>query len=366
MSQAPERPAEQGVELDVPAVGDPVPCFGFQADTMSPEDNAAAWREAVGTLFEVDELAWGELEPFRADLVSYALGPVVLGATRASSQRFRRTPETIARSGVDHVIVQLYTSGGYDGVAGNRPMQVRAGDICVFDLAQVLETRATAFANVTLVVPRPRMEACLSHPEALHGLVLPGTNVAAALIGRHLQALIELAPAMTLADCAPVIEGSVGLIAACLRAEMDRSDSRADAGEADLLIRIKRQIEGHLGDPGLSGASVARHFGLSRSTLYRLFTPYGGVAAYVRSRRLHRAFFELTAPGARIKEVARRWQLGSGEVFNRSFKAAYGITPKMARSASALAAEGRHANDDAPRSQLSRWMRSMGAPSRTP
>lgn len=229
MSEAPEQPAGPGSELEARGVGDPVPCFGFQADTMNAEDNAAAWREAVGTLFEVDELAWGEPGPFRADLVSYALGPVVLGATRASGQRFRRTPETIARSGVDHVIVQLYTGGGYDGVAGSRPMQVRAGDICVFDLAQTLETRATAFANVTLVVPRPRMEACLSHPEALHGLVLPSTNVTAALIGRHLQALIELAPAMTLTDCEPVIEGSVGLIAACLRAESERSAFRAVA-----------------------------------------------------------------------------------------------------------------------------------------
>lgn len=365
MSEAPERPARPGSELEALRAGDPVPCFGFQANTMSPEDNVTAWREAVGTLFEVDELAQGEPGSFRADLVSYALGPVVLGATRASGQRFRRTPETIARSGVDHVIIQLYTGGGYDGVAGSRPMRVRAGDICVFDLSQTLETRATAFANVTLVVPRPRMEACLSHPEALHGLVLQSTNVTAALIGRHLQALIELAPAMTLSDCEPVIEGSVGLIAACLRAELERSASKPHAGEMDLLIRIKHQIEGQLGDPDLSGASIARHFGLSRSALYRLFTPYGGVAAYVRSRRLHRAFFELTAPGARIKDVARRWQLGSSDVFNRTFKAAYGITPKMARSASMLPDGRGHANDDTPRSQLSRWMRSMGTPSRT-
>ena len=124
------------VDADSVKVGDLVPRFDFRAETMSPEDKAGAWREAVGTLFDVDELGHGEPGPFRADLTSFALGPVLLGTTRASGQRFRRTVDTIARSNVDHIIMQLYVRGGYEGVAGQRPMRVQPGDICLFDLAQ--------------------------------------------------------------------------------------------------------------------------------------------------------------------------------------------------------------------------------------
>lgn len=351
------------VDADSVKVGDLVPRFDFRAETMSPEDNAGAWREAVGTLFDVDELGHGEPGPFRADLTSFALGPVLLGTTRASGQRFRRTVDTIARSNVDHIIMQLYVRGGYEGVAGQRPMRVQPGDICLFDLAQTLDTRATAFENVTMVIPRPKLASYLPNVEALHGLVIPGTEVAGALIGRHLQALVDVAPSMMQAECEMAVEASIGLITACLRAELQRADQGAGAGsEADRVIRIKQHIEARLGDPGLSGESILRELGLSRSALYRLFAPHGGVEAYIRGRRLHRAFFDLTAPGARAKDVAGRWHLGSEASFHRAFKVAYGITPKMARAVAQLPRSAGTDDPQKPRSVLSRWMRGMAAP----
>lgn len=351
------------VDADAVKVSDLVPRFGFQAESMAPDDNAAAWREAVGTLFDVDELALGEPGPFRADLTSFALGSVLLGTTRASGQRFRRTVDTIARSNVDHIIMQLYVQGGYEGVAGQRPMRVQPGDICLFDLAQTLDTRASAFENVTMVIPRPKLAAYLPNLEALHGLVIPGSEVAGALIGRHLQALLDVAPSMMQAECEMAVEASIGLITACLRAELQRAEQgTGSAGEADRLIRIKQHIEARLGDPDLSGESILRQFGLSRSVLYRLFGPHGGVEAYIRSRRLHRAFFDLTAPAARAKDVAGRWQLGSEASFHRAFKAAYGITPKMARAVAQLPRSAGSEDPQKPRSVLSRWMRGMAAP----
>lgn len=351
------------IDADSVRIGDLVPRFDFQADAMSPEDNANAWREAVGTLFDVDELAYDEPGPFRADLLSFALGPVLLGTTRASSQRFRRTVDTIARSSVDHIILQLYVAGGYDGVAGRRPMQVRAGDICLFDLAQTLDTRATAFENITMVIPRPKLAAYLPSLEALHGLVIPGTEVAGALIGRHLQALIDVAPSMMQSECDMAVEASIGLITACLRAELHRADLSAGTGDSgDRLIRVKQHIEARLGDATLSGESILGQLGLSRSVLYRLFAPHGGVEAYIRSRRLHRAFFDLTMPGARAKDVAVRWHLGAESSFNRAFKAAYGITPKMARAVAQLSRDASMEGPHPPRSMLSRWMRGMAAP----
>ena len=85
--------------------------YGFRGAEMEPEANAIAWREAVSPLFNVDDLGWGQTTPFRADIESYAMGPVLLGYTRFSPQCFTRSLEVIARSGVDHLILQLYLSG---------------------------------------------------------------------------------------------------------------------------------------------------------------------------------------------------------------------------------------------------------------
>jgi AraC-like DNA-binding protein len=344
-----------------------LPSFGFVADDMGVDENIAAWREAVGTLFDVDELASGEPGRFRADLRSYAMGPVLLGLARASGQRFTRTAETIARSGVDHIILQLYIKGGYDGRAGHAAVRVRAGDICMLDLAQTLQTRATAFENLTLVVPRPLFDAQLIRVEDLHGLVLSGEGALARLLARHLAALFEAAAEMSLDQCQSVVEGTVSFIVACLKGELERRDADRGVSADASLFRIRQYIEAHLADPELTASSVAAHFGLSRASLYRLFAPVGGIADHIRSRRLHRAFFDLAAAGSRnirIGEVARRWQLGTDAHFTRLFKAAYGVTPRAARDAALVGARRQDGQEraDEPISTLTRWMRQIAPP----
>ena len=341
-----------------------LPSFGFSSEQMGPEDNIAVWCVCSVLFFEVDELAAGEHPPFRADLRSYAMGSILLGMARASGLCFCCLVVSFARSGVDHIILQLYVNGGYEGVAGEMPIRVEPGDICVLDLARTFETRARAFENVTLVVPRPTFDARLLQLNDLHGLVLPGRSALAQLLARHLSALLEYAPRMTPDECLAAVQGTVALASACLKGEFERRDADRTVTAEASLFRIRQHIEARLSDPDLSTDAIALHFGLSRASLYRLFAPIGGVAEYIRSRRLHRAFFELAASGARgvrISKVARRWQLGSDAHFARSFKAAYGITPRAAREAALL---GVMAQAPAGRdvSTVTRWMREIAAP----
>lgn len=352
------------METEISSVSSLVPSFGFSADRMGTEENIAAWRAAVSTFFDVDELAAGEGQPFRADLRSYALGSVVFGLARASSQHFRRDTRTMARSGVDHVIIQAYLRGGYHGTAGRREIRVRAGDICVLDLAQTLETWATPFENLTLVVPRPMLDARLLRTEELHGLVLSGGSPLTAMLTSHLHSLLDQAPRMSFEESQAVVEGTVALVSACIRGEVERRDAQCSTPADASLFRIRQYIETQLTSADLSADSVATHFGLSRASLYRLFAPIGGIADYIRRRRLHRAFFDLVGSrNRRISEVARRWQLGTDAHFARSFKAAYGISPRAARDAAAVPHDPATSGQaDTGPSTLTRWMRGIAPP----
>ncbi|WP_316224845.1 MULTISPECIES: helix-turn-helix domain-containing protein [unclassified Bradyrhizobium] len=360
-----EPPQQQDVvETEIKTVSSLVPSFGFSSEGMETEANIAAWRAAVSTFFEVDELAANEPGPFRADVRSFAMGSVLFGLARASGQHFRRDTHTIARSGVDHVIIQAYVRGGYHGTAGERPIRVTAGDICVLDLAQTFETWASPFENLTLVIPRPMFDARLLQMQGLHGLVLAANSPLTALLARHLEALLDYAPRMSFEECQAVVEGTVSLVSACIRGEIERRDAERIAPEETSLFRIRQYIETQLSSADLNTESVAAHFGLSRASLYRLFAPLGGIAEYIRSRRLHRAFFDLVGSrNTRISEVARRWQLGTDAHFARSFKAAYGITPRAAREAALLGSQ-QHASEQADPglSTLTRWMRGIAPP----
>jgi AraC-like DNA-binding protein len=353
------------VTINKPDPKAPLPQYGFDAAEMSPEDNYSAWRSAVATMFDIDMPGRGDLGPFHADLRTFAMGSVLFGLARAAAQRFHRTNETIARSGVDHVIVQLYVKGGYTGVAGKRPIVVRQGDICVLDFAETLDTQATDFENLTIVIPRIMIEQRLDQG-SLHGLVLKADTALAKLLGQHFVTLFQLAPTMTFDECEAAIDGTIALILACLRGELEARDAHDSGMDSISLANIRRYINEHLAETGLSADAIARQFGLSRSSLYRLFEPLGGVADYIRRKRMHRAFFDVISPALadrRISEIARRWQFASESSFSRAFKATYGITPSGARETSIF---GKGTLGNAPHEtyqpDLSRWMREISAP----
>ena len=238
-------------------------------------------------------------------------------------------------------------------------MKVEPGDICVFDLGQTLQTRALASEVLTMIIPRLLLDPRLPQPELLHGLVLTSDNVLTSLLGRHLITLFDHAGRMTFDESVSAAQGTVALAVACMQGELERRDAVLSGPHSLSLLEVRRFIDQHLTSPLLSADMIAAEFGMSRATLYRLFAPLGGVANFIRARRLHRAFFDLADPGTRVSEVARRWCFSSEAVFSRSFKAAYGISPRAARGASLLG--GQHiakvSSTDVP--VLGRWMRDL-------
>jgi AraC-like DNA-binding protein len=65
--------------------------------------------------------------------------------------------------------------------------------------------------------------------------------------------------------------------------------------------------------------------------LYRAFDSFGGVAAYITTRRLDRAFEALVARRDRaltIGEIARRHGFTSDAHFSRAFRARFGLSPR--------------------------------------
>ena len=131
------------------------------------------------------------------------------------------------------------------------------------------------------------------------------------------------------------------------------------------LRGLRRLIEANLDDPTLGPDYLIADGSISRSTLYRLFEPFGGVAAYVRQRRLTRAFQILSDPATqheRIGTVAARCGFADDTVFSRAFRRAYGMSPNDIRAA----ADGRQgagvgASGGHPFHDLNSWLIGLDA-----
>jgi AraC-like DNA-binding protein len=101
------------------------------------------------------------------------------------------------------------------------------------------------------------------------------------------------------------------------------------------LARIKTIIRQNLRSAMLGPERLCRLAGVSRSQLYRLFEPQGGVAHYIQAERLRAACRALTAfgGGRDISAIAEDVGFFDHSTFSRVFRREFGCTPRDFRTA---------------------------------
>lgn len=302
--------------------------YGFDGTTLNRDDNVALWRTTVEPLFQVEPAAADAHPDFATRMRSRPIGTGVLAEARSGAQQFRRDARTVATTGIDHVMVQLYRRGGYHGTTARGDIIVRPGDICVLDLNQTCATSADPFSTISLMIPRARLEAALPLVETVHGTVLRRETAVSQMVGLHLQSLATMLPQASADEGDALLDLSVGLSANALASQ--RSDPVMN--EQPLFQRLCALVEGNLHDPQFDVAALAAQGGCSRTTLYRLFEETGGVAAFIRERRLRRALGDVLRGWPGVATIANRWGFAHPSSFTRAFVDRYGMTPREARS----------------------------------
>lgn len=95
-----------------------------------------------------------------------------------------------------------------------------------------------------------------------------------------------------------------------------------------LLHDIIGFIDGRLGDYDLGERMIRNAFNLSRATLYRRFQPLGGIASFIRDKRLQLAHMHLRGnPTCSLTWLLYEVGFSSERQFQRSFQARYGMSP---------------------------------------
>ncbi|WUT00207.1 helix-turn-helix domain-containing protein [Streptomyces sp. NBC_00708] len=111
-----------------------------------------------------------------------------------------------------------------------------------------------------------------------------------------------------------------------------------------LLRQVSAFIDHHIADPDLTPGLIAARHHLSLRSLHALFHDEPeGVAATIRRRRLEGCRADLARPALRrqpIQAVAARWGFTSATAFSRTFRTAYGVTPRDYRADALRQADG--------------------------
>jgi AraC-like DNA-binding protein len=306
-----------------------VPTIHFDTASLPEGEGFDRWRSAIAGY---DITRPDDAGAFEAKVDAWTLGDLVVTSNRLGGARFVRSAEKTRADGIDHYSFFLLRQGGaWIGDIGGSLLTIGPGQVVVFDLTRPMDAEWTGGECITLGIARRVLDAATPHMPDLHGALLDGA--AGRLIADHFLSLVRELPTLKQDDVSVVTRATVALVASCVTAAAEGRQSTEATSGAPLWHRIRRYIDQNLAEPDLTPERVARELSLSRSALYRAFTPSGGIAAYIRTRRLEAVHVLLNDPNERrsIADIAYDFGFVSDAHFSRTFGQQFGYSPREAR-----------------------------------
>lgn len=289
------------------------------------------WQAVIGGSFDD---ATGPRSPhedavFDVDSSMWNLGKGLLFQSRLRGRQVKhRTKRRIRADHLDHYRIHLQHSGSERNEAEGRNNVVRPGDVLITDMAREERYALDDSACTVLVVPREMLEEALPRPMDLHGAMPRGATLQ--VLRSHLSALATSADRVAAEEAPALMAATVQLVAGAIAGSRDVRLDAAPAVAPSTLRQMCRYIDLHLDDPTLSGDTLVATFGLSRTRLYRIFGPLGGVQRFIRERRLHRVHEVLTRGGRRVhlSRLASDHGFSTASHFSRAFRDQFGYSPR--------------------------------------
>ena len=337
---------------------DPVPHAVFSLDGVDDRERFDLWRESISCIFEVEADREVRDRTFNATVDANMFGPVMLARTQTLRQDWIRTPGVMAADGMDHYMVQLYESGEMLWETSKGSFSFPENGLVVFDLSREVSLKTNDFANISLIIPRDMLESQIKFENDQHLRILRGSEPMVQLLRDHMMSLKRLSSQMSARQAVEIAPATIGLTAACLNAAVsDAPQQQAGLSLAQMSV-IRRLIERNLSNPSMSAEWITARAGMSRAKLYQLFEPLGGVANYVRERRLRRGLLALADGNARhrsIFDIALDSGYSTDTAFSRAFKARYGFSPSEIRRGEAVRGN-RMTNPDSVDRRYEHWL----------
>ena len=315
------------------------PCQAFTTESLPQRDRLEAWNAQFRGLNAV-RVADPAASSLACRNENWLLGGLLFSRNTVCPSRFERTAQHVRASSIDHWVIRVLRHGENRVTHSDRSDVLAPGQPFLFSLDRDWTSDWSEAEWLSLCLPRD------AFPELSAGLAALGTGPlrgpGAPLLADYLI-MLERHLRATTAEQRPLLaEATRAMIAACLL----RDVAPGRVGDADIgvaqLERVRALVRRHIASPTLNAQRLARMAGMSRSSLYRLMQPHGGVAHYIQTLRLNLAHALLADPelsALPVATLAERAGFFDASAFSRAFRTGFGYTPSEAR-ASALAGRG--------------------------
>lgn len=303
----------------------------FSTEHEAPHLQLSAWRQRIGYFLDVPISHADQARGFRGTIDAWRSGDLAFMDCQTDPVSQARSAARISTDAMRQYVFHVLVDGAIETRTGAYPKRIATQSepgILALDMGQPMQMTRTGCRVMAFFMPRSLLASVLPEPESIHGSVIEYRSPIARLIPAQIAELARDLTNMSESESQEAMRTCALLIGAAFGKEAGLTGNARAAVRAAAFAHVRRYIDENLHESDLSPESVLSVSQLSRPTLYRLFENEGGLAAYIRNRRLSQAAEDLRRyPHKAVVEIAYGLGFNSASDFNRAFRRAYEMSP---------------------------------------
>jgi AraC-like DNA-binding protein len=310
----------------------------FDTDTMPPSERLHRFRHEVGRAVVPVEIEHHTgPEAVRARCVGRNVGRLSVLTVKSTPVTLRRTKALVRADHDPYVVLELQRAGRRTVTQDDRSTVLHPGDLDIIDASRPYTSANLDGTNQHCIrVPR----ADLALPErtlsGITGLRVGPENPVAELMASYLVRLAGDDRLAAWSDLDVFESPTIELMRAVVATQLGDAALAREPLENTLALRIMEFTRQHLTDHDLGAAKIARAHNISVRHLYTTLSRSGiGLGEWIRLRRLEGCRGDLARTGRTsqtISFIAHRWGFGDATHFSRTFRDAFGMSPREWRA----------------------------------
>jgi AraC-like DNA-binding protein len=306
----------------------------FSTSAIKASEQFDAWREHCGAVADISPVLEREAG-FKVGHSVWQLNAFAVSCATIPPANFVRDARQLRRDSVDHWFIIYPRFGGSKVRIGDKVLVTQPTTPLLLSLADSFDGQNAQCESCSLFIPRDALQGIVGALDLARNRTLD--TPMAGLLGDYIQLLERGLPDLKQADIPAVADATKAMIAACLAPSSDRQAEAQGQIEIVWRERVRQLVEQRFRRPTLGPDELCRLLGISRSRLYRVSEPLGGVQHYIRRRRLRAAEAERCREGSvrPIFEIAESLGFADASSFYSAFRAEFGCSPSEKRAAAA-------------------------------
>ncbi|MBP1852153.1 helix-turn-helix domain-containing protein [Rhizobium halophytocola] len=319
--------------------GKAVPTLKFSTASYGLHEQLDAWRAFSKGMTDIQATA-PHRTGFLASSEVFQLGSVFLTNYTLPSLTLDYGPNAIRKSQLDHWCLGLVTQGRLKVDSHHRGFGAKAGDLALYSYAAPFAGKLEGAEYSSLFFSRDDFWDIAEELDRASHLRVAGPM--SGIIGDFLLSVKNRAHMLTVTDGVALNEAFGSLVRAMVRQTPANLEAAKAPIAATQFDRVRRFIAENLKSPDLTPDMICARLGLSRRNLFYLFENHGGVATFIKNRRLaacQQALAKINE-GKLISSIAYEYGFVNPSSFSRQFQKRYGFRPSEARDASEIDQRG--------------------------